>query len=50
MVNIPAIIGTVVGAIFWGWLSDWDLARRTRNNKGIREPEMRFVSTSTRVH
>lgn len=42
MVNIPAIVGTVTGAIFWGWFSDWDLARRTRNNGGIREPEMRL--------
>ncbi|KAF8204467.1 major facilitator superfamily domain-containing protein [Mycena galopus ATCC 62051] len=42
MTNIPAIVGTVSGCLAWGWLSDWDLARRTRNNGGIREPEMRL--------
>jgi len=42
MTNIPAIVGTISGCLFWGWLSDWDLARRTRNNGGIREPEMRL--------
>ncbi|KAJ7194735.1 major facilitator superfamily domain-containing protein [Mycena pura] len=42
MTNIPAIIGTISGCVFWGWLSDWDLARRTRNNGGVREPEMRL--------
>ncbi|KAJ7157174.1 major facilitator superfamily domain-containing protein [Mycena filopes] len=42
MTNIPSIIGTITGCLFWGWLSDWDLARRTRNNGGIREPEMRL--------
>ncbi|KAJ7053989.1 major facilitator superfamily domain-containing protein [Mycena amicta] len=42
MTNIPAIVGTVSGCVFWGWLSDWDLARRTRNNGGVREPEMRL--------
>jgi len=42
MTNIPAIVGTLAGCFFWGWLSDWDLARRTRNNGGVREPEMRL--------
>ncbi|KAJ7144849.1 major facilitator superfamily domain-containing protein [Mycena crocata] len=42
MVNIPSIVGTLSGCLFWGWLSDWDLARRTRNNGGVREPEMRL--------
>ncbi|KAJ7508530.1 major facilitator superfamily domain-containing protein [Mycena galericulata] len=42
MTNIPSIIGTIAGCLFWGWLSDWDLARRTRHNGGIREPEMRL--------
>ncbi|KAJ7757551.1 major facilitator superfamily domain-containing protein, partial [Mycena metata] len=42
MTNIPSIIGTIGGCLFWGWLSDWDLARRTRKNGGIREPEMRL--------
>ncbi|KAJ6611487.1 major facilitator superfamily domain-containing protein [Mycena sp. CBHHK59/15] len=42
MTNIPAIVGTISGCLFWGWLSDWDLARRTRNNGGVREPEMRL--------
>ncbi|KAJ7762373.1 major facilitator superfamily domain-containing protein [Mycena maculata] len=42
MTNIPAIVGTITGCVFWGWFSDWDLARRTRNNGGIREPEMRL--------
>jgi hypothetical protein len=42
MTNIPAIVGTISGCFFWGWLSDWDLARRTRNNGGVREPEMRL--------
>ncbi|KAJ7045049.1 major facilitator superfamily domain-containing protein [Mycena alexandri] len=42
MTNIPSIVGTISGCLFWGWLSDWDLARRTRKNGGIREPEMRL--------
>ncbi|KAJ7492072.1 major facilitator superfamily domain-containing protein [Mycena latifolia] len=42
MTNIPAIVGTISGCVFWGWFSDWDLARRTRNNGGVREPEMRL--------
>ncbi|KAJ6601258.1 major facilitator superfamily domain-containing protein [Mycena vulgaris] len=42
LTNIPAIVGTVSGCLFWGWFSDWDLARRTRNNGGVREPEMRL--------
>jgi hypothetical protein len=31
-----------MASLLWGRLSDWDVVRRTRNNGGVREPEMRL--------
>lgn len=36
------IFGGLLGLLAVGPISDWDLKRRTRNNGGIREAEMRL--------
>lgn len=40
--NFAIIIGALIGLFTSGPLSDWVAARATRNNGGVREPEMRL--------
>lgn len=41
-ISLVQILGGLVGLLLVGPISDWDLARRTRNNGGVREAEMRL--------
>jgi MFS family permease len=40
--SIPAFIGTTIGAVVIGPLSDWSILYLARRNNGIYEPEMRL--------
>ncbi len=40
--NFALLIGTILGLLTNGPLSDWIAARATKKNRGIREPEMRL--------
>jgi len=42
LMSIPAFIGTTLGAIVVGPLSDWSIIYLSRRNNGIYEPEMRL--------
>ncbi|KAI7970320.1 hypothetical protein EIK77_005461 [Talaromyces pinophilus] len=40
--NLATFVGSMIGLLTNGPLSDWIADRATKNNKGIREPEMRL--------
>ena len=42
LLNLPAFIGCILGAIWGGPLSDWSILFFARRNNGIYEPEMRL--------
>ena len=44
--NFAILIGACIGLATAGPFSDWISARATRNNRGIREPEMRLPAMS----
>lgn len=42
LVFLSPFIGMTVGSFFGGYISDWDILRRTEKNMGVYEPEMRL--------
>lgn len=42
LLNLPAFLGCILGAIWGGPLSDWSILFFAKRNKGIYEPEMRL--------
>ena len=42
LINLAPFIGSVIGAVWAGPVSDWSIQRLARRNKGIYEPEMRL--------
>ena len=42
--NFALLVGTFIGLLTAGPLSDWISMRLTRRNNGIREPEMRLLT------
>jgi hypothetical protein len=42
LLNLPAFIGTLIGFVWGGPLSDWSIVWFTKRNNGIYEPEMRL--------
>ena len=42
LLNLPAFLGCILGAIWGGPLSDWSILYFARRNNGIYEPEMRL--------
>jgi len=44
LTNLAPLVGATVGMLTAGPFSDWISMRATRNNGGIREPEMRLPS------
>jgi len=42
LLNLPAFIGTLIGFVWGGPLSDWSIVWFTKKNNGIYEPEMRL--------
>lgn len=42
LMNLPPFIGSVIGSVYGGLLSDWLIVRLSRRNNGIYEPEMRL--------
>jgi MFS family permease len=44
LTNFAMLVGTVIGIVTAGPLSDWISAKLTKRNRGIREPEMRLLT------
>lgn len=42
LMNLPPFIGSVIGSVYGGYLSDWLIVVLARRNKGVFEPEMRL--------
>lgn len=42
LMSLPSFIGTTLGSLVVGPLSDWSVVRLSRRNNGIYEPEMRL--------
>jgi MFS family permease len=42
LVFISPFVGMTMGSFFGGYLSDWDIVRRTRLNSGVYSPQMRL--------
>lgn len=42
LVFISPFVGMTLGSFFGGYLSDWDIVRRTRLNSGVYSPQMRL--------
>jgi hypothetical protein len=42
LLNLPAFLGCILGAIWGGPVSDWSILFFAKRNKGIYEPEMRL--------
>ncbi|RDW88471.1 hypothetical protein BP6252_00503 [Coleophoma cylindrospora] len=42
LMSLPAFIGTTLGSLITGPLSDWSILYLSRRNKGVYEPEMRL--------
>ncbi|KAB8234173.1 major facilitator superfamily domain-containing protein [Aspergillus alliaceus] len=43
LTNVPALIGSILGTLFAGNVSDWFIIVAARRNNGIREPEHRLI-------
>ena len=42
LISIPALIGTMIGAVYGGLISDWAIVWLSKRNNGIYEPEFRL--------
>lgn len=42
LMNLAPFVGTSVGSLLCGWVSDWTILKLARRNKGVYEPEMRL--------
>jgi hypothetical protein len=47
LMNLAPFIGTTIGSLICGPISDWMVLRLARRKGGIYEPEMRYVITRT---
>ena len=45
LLNLPSFLGTLLGAVYGGPLSDWSILWFTKRNHGVYEPEMRLYLT-----